>query len=86
MFSAFNKNFVYLLKSIIMSKMKEEFMKQQQTGSIGGDEDYLYEQYLMQEKMNEEYWEYVSKNDNQYIPTEEEEQQNFEQIQKQNGV
>ena len=36
--------------------MKEEFMKQQQTGSIGGDEDYLYEQYLMQEKMNEEYW------------------------------
>ena len=66
--------------------MKEEFMKQQQTGSIGGDEDYLYEQYLMQEKMNEEYWEYVSKNDNQYIPTEEEEQQNFEQIRKQNGV
>ena len=64
-----------------MSKMQEEFMKQQQTGSIGGDEDYLYEQYLMQEKMNEEYWEYVSKNDNQYIPTEEEEQQNFEQIQ-----
>ena len=66
-----------------MSKMQEEFMKQQQTGSMGGDEDYLYEQYLMQEKMNEEYWEYVSKNDNQYIPTEEEEQQNFEQIQKQ---
>ena len=66
-----------------MSKMQEEFMKQQQTGSIGGDEDYLYEQYLMQEKMNEEYWEYVSKNDNQYIPTIEEEQQNFEQIQKQ---
>ena len=66
--------------------MQEEFMKQQQTGSIGGDEDYLYEQYLMQEKMNEEYWEYVSKTNNQYIPTEEEEQQNFEQIQKQNGV
>ena len=63
--------------------MKEEFMKQQQTGSIGGDEDYLYEQYLMQEKMNEEYWEYVSKKENEpnYIPTEEEEQQNFEQIQ-----
>ena len=66
-----------------MGKMKEEFMKQQMTGSIGGDEDYMYEQYLLQEKMNEEYWEYVSKNDNQYIPTEEEEQQNFEQIQKQ---
>ena len=71
-----------------MSKMKEEFMKQQMTGSIGGDEDYLYEQYLMQEKMNEEYWEYVSKieNDPEYIPTPEEEEQNFEQIRKQNGI
>jgi hypothetical protein len=65
-----------------MSKTKEEFMKQQFTGSLDsmGDEDYLYEQYLMQEKMNEEYWEYVSKmkNDPDYIPTPEEEQKNFE--------
>ena len=70
-----------------MSKMKEEFIKQQLTGSIGGDEDYLYEQYLMQEKLNEEYWEYVSKTNNQpeYIPTPEEEEQNFEQILKQNN-
>lgn len=70
-----------------MGKMKEEFTKQIMTGSIGGDEDYLYEQYLMQEKMNEEYWEYVSKSetDSNYIPTPEEEKQNFEQIKKQNG-
>lgn len=70
-----------------MGKMKEEFTKQIMTGSIGGDEDYLYEQYLMQEKMNEEYWDYVSKSENNpnYIPTPEEEKQNFEQIKKQNG-
>jgi hypothetical protein len=72
-----------------MSKTKDEFMKQQFTGSLGetGDEDYLYEQYLLQEKMNEEYWEYVSKvkNDSDYIPTPEEEEQNFEQLKKQNG-
>jgi len=37
-----------------MAKSNEAFMKQQLTGSIGGgDEDYLYEQYLAQEKMNE---------------------------------
>ena len=68
-----------------MSKMQEEFMKQQQTGSIGGDEDYLYEQYLMQEKMNEEYWEYVAKKEANpdYIPTPEEEQQNFVAVRKQ---
>lgn len=67
--------------------MKEEFTKQIMTGSIGGDEDYLYEQYLMQEKMNEEYWEFISKseNDSHYIPTPEEEKQNYEQIKKQNG-
>lgn len=71
-----------------MGKMKEEFMKQQMSGSIGGDEDYIYEQYILQEKLTEEYWEYVSKKENEpeYIPTEEEEQQNFEQIRKQNGV
>lgn len=67
--------------------MKEEYLKQQQTGSLGeaGDEDYFYEQYLLQEKLNEEYWEYVSKLENEpnYIPTPEEEQQNFEQRYKQ---
>ena len=74
-----------------MSKMKEEYLKQQQTGSLGelGDEDYSYEQFLLQEKLNEEYWEYVSKleNESNYIPTPEEEQQNFEQRYKQeNGL
>lgn len=70
-----------------MSKSNREFMKQTITGSIGGDEDYLYEQYLLQEKLNEEYWENVSimNNEEQYIPTKEEEEQNFEQIKKQNG-
>jgi len=70
-----------------MSKSNREFMKQTVTGSIGGDEDYLYEQYLLQEKLNEEYWESVSvlNNEEQYIPTKEEEEQNFEQIKKQNG-
>jgi hypothetical protein len=71
--------------------MKEEYLKQQQTGSLGelGDEDYSYEQFLLQEKLNEEYWEYVSKleNESNYIPTPEEEQQNFEQRYKQeNGL
>ena len=70
-----------------MSKSNREFMKQTVTGSIGGDEDYLYEQYLLQEKLNEEYWESVSvmNSEEQYIPTKEEEEQNFEQIKKQNG-
>ncbi len=67
-----------------MGKTKEEFMKLQLTGSLGetGDEDYLYEQYLLQEKLNEEYWEYISKknNDPDYTPTPEEEQKNFEDI------
>ncbi len=69
-----------------MAKSNEEFNKQLQTGSIGGDEDYLYEQYLMQEKLNEEYWEYVSvmENQKQYIPTPEEEEENYKQT-KQNG-
>jgi hypothetical protein len=69
-----------------MAKSNEEFNKQLQTGSIGGDEDYLYEQYLMQEKLNEEYWEYVSvmENQKQYIPTPEEEEENYNQT-KQNG-
>ena len=45
-----------------MSKTKEWYMKQEQFEATGSsnDEDYLYEQYLMQEKMNEQYWEGVS--------------------------
>jgi hypothetical protein len=44
-------------------------MKQQLTGSIGGgDEDYLYEQYLAQEKMNEEYWQWKSVQSHSIFP------------------
>lgn len=83
-----------------MSKTKEWYMKQQLTGSIGGgDEDYLYEQYLMQEKMNEQYWEGVSNGSifppdmeyddeyykSSYLPTKEEEDENFKQTLKENG-
>ena len=84
-----------------MAKSNEEFMKQQLTGSIGGgDEDYLYEQYLAQEKMNEEYWQWKSVQDHSifpdevqyddeyykssYLPTPDEKTENFKQI-KQNG-
>jgi hypothetical protein len=69
-----------------MGKINEEFMKQTMTGSIGGDEDYIYEQYIMQEKLNEEYWMHVStlQNQEQYIPTPDEEAENYKQI-KQNG-
>ena len=79
-----------------MGKIAEEFMKQQLTGSIGGDEDYLYEQYLAQEQMNEEYWQWKSLEDNSifpdeiqyddeyhkstYIPTKEEEDENYIQL------
>lgn len=71
--------------------MNELFMKRLQTGSLDetGDEDYLYEQFLLQQKLDEEYWEYVSKLENQsnYTPTPEEEQQNFEERYKQeNGL
>ena len=76
-----------------MSKINEQFMKQQLTGSIGGDEDYLYEQYLAAEKMNEEYWQWKSVQSHSifpdevqyddeyykstYIPTKEEEDENY---------
>jgi hypothetical protein len=50
-----------------MSKSNEEFMKQQLTGSIGGDEDFLYEEYLLQEKLNEEYWQWKSVQDNKEV-------------------
>ena len=73
-----------------MSRMDELFMKKIQTGSLEerGDEDYDYEQYLLQEKLNEQYWEYVSKTNNEpeYIPTPEEEEQNFQQRLKENGI
>lgn len=52
-----------------MAKSNEAFMKQQLTGSIGGgDEDYLYEQYLAQEKMNEEYWQWKSVQNHSIFP------------------
>ena len=76
-----------------MSKINNEFMKQQLTGSIGGDEDFLYEQYLAQEKMNEEYWQWKSVQSHSifpdevqyddeyykstYFPTKEEEDENY---------
>jgi hypothetical protein len=83
-----------------MSKMNNEFNKQLSTGSIGGDEDFLYEQYLAQEKMNEEYWQWKSTQSHSifpdgmeyddeyykssYLPTPDEEAENFKQI-KQDG-
>lgn len=84
-----------------MSKTKEEFMKQEFTGSIDniGDEDYLYEQYLLQEKLNEEYWNGVNSGSifpdgmeyddeyykSAYLPTPQEEDENFKQTLKENG-
>ena len=83
-----------------MSKMNNEFNKELSTGSIGGDEDFLYEQYLAQEKMNEEYWQWKSTQSHSifpdevqyddeyykssYLPTPDEEAENFKQI-KQDG-
>ena len=83
-----------------MSKTNEEFMKQQLTGSIGGDEDFLYEQYIAQEQMNEQYWQWKSEKENSifpdevqyddeyykssYLPTREEDAENYKQT-KQNG-
>ena len=83
-----------------MSKINNEFMKQQLTGSIGGDEDFLYEQYIAQEQMNEEQWQWknvqshsifpdeVQYDDeyykSSYLPTPDEEAENYKQT-KQNG-
>ena len=83
-----------------MSKINEEFMKQQLTGSIGGDEDFLYEQYIAQEQMNEEYWQWKSVQSHSifpdeiqyddeyykssYLPTPDEEEENYKQT-KENG-
>ena len=79
-----------------MSKTNEEFMKQQLTGSIGGDEDFLYEQYIAQEQMNEQYWQWKSVQSDSifpdevqyedeyykssYLPTPDEEAENYKQI------
>ena len=79
-----------------MSKMNNQFNKELSTGSIGGDEDFLYEQYLAQEKMNEEYWQWKSTQSHSifpeemeyddeyykssYLPTPDEEAENFKQI------
>jgi hypothetical protein len=83
-----------------MGKIKEQFVKEQNTGSIGGDEDYLYEEYLLQEKLNEEYWQWKSVQNHSifpdevqyddeyykssYLPTPDEEAENFKQT-KENG-
>lgn len=40
-----------------MGKMKETLREDESIIDIQPDEDYLYEQYLVQEKLNEEYWE-----------------------------
>lgn len=43
---------------------KSKMMKQQDEPiNVQYDEDYVYEQYLLQEKTNEEYWQEQSKND-----------------------
>jgi hypothetical protein len=84
-----------------MSKTKEWLMKQENIEPTNNshDEDYLYEQYLMQEKLNEQYWEGVSNGSifpdgmeyddeyykSSYLPTKEEEDENFKQTLKQNG-
>lgn len=72
-----------------MGQMKELFTKMEHTQSVDlqHDEDYIYEQYLLQEKLNEEYWEQrsIEENDPEYFPTPEEEEENFQQTQKQNG-
>ena len=46
-----------------MSKTKQQLEKIQNNEpvEIQYDEDYLYEQYLTQEKLNEEYWEMKAK-------------------------
>ena len=83
-----------------MSKMNNQFNKELSTGSIGGDEDFLYEQYLAQEKMNEEYWQWKNQQSHSifpegmeyddeyykssYLPTPDEEAENYKQL-KQNG-
>ena len=81
-----------------MGKMKELYISEQHMLSGSGDEDYLYEQYLTNEKLNEEYWESLSKQSpitdiqfsneylkSTYIPTIEEQLELNELLNKQNG-
>lgn len=66
--------------------MKELYIQQQSTGSNGGDEDYLYEEFLKEKQ----YWDMVSSSsifpdDEYYKPTSvtpQEETENFNQIKK----
>jgi len=44
-----------------MSKIKQTMKVTNEPLDIKYDEDYLYEQYLTQEKLNEEYWEMKAK-------------------------
>jgi hypothetical protein len=83
-----------------MGKMKELYLEQQQAASGSGDDDYLYEQYIAQEQMNEEYWQWKSAQSHSifpdevqyddeyykssYLPTPDEEAENYKQT-KQNG-
>lgn len=84
-----------------MSKMGEIYNEQLRTNSGSfGDEDYLYEEYLLQEKLNEEYWQWKSVQEHSifpdevqyddeyykssYLPTPDEEAENYKQI-KENG-
>jgi hypothetical protein len=83
-----------------MSKTKEWFMQQQlDVTDSSHDEDYLYEQFLLQEEINRQYWEDVNSGsifpDNweyddeyyksSYLPTKQEEEENFKQTLKENG-
>ena len=79
-----------------MSKMKELYLEQQQAASGSGNEDYLYEQYIAQMQMNEEYWQWKSVQSHSifpdevqyddeyykssYLPTPDEEAENYKQI------
>jgi hypothetical protein len=77
--------------------MNELFMKKNNEPlDLKGDEDYLYEQYLQQQNLNEQYWSEVNSGSifpdemeyddeyykSNYLPTPEEEQENFKQIKK----
>ena len=78
-----------------MGKMKELYLEQQQAASGSGDEDFLYEQYIAQMQMNEEYWQWKNAQrelsifpdeyyKSSYLPTPDEEVENYKQT-KQNG-
>lgn len=68
--------------------MNELFMKKNNEPlDLKGDEDYLYEQYLKQENINQEYWSEVNDgsifpDESTYIPTPNEEDENFKHFKK----